>query len=47
MKPSISVAVPNLVAMIAVDDSVEMVNSVIDETLGFDLHEVPMGKKDF
>lgn len=29
-----------------VDDGAEMVNNVVDETLGFDLHEVPMGKKD-
>eukprot|EP00549_Striatella_unipunctata_P016534 CAMPEP_0118700402 /NCGR_PEP_ID=MMETSP0800-20121206/16556_1 /TAXON_ID=210618 ORGANISM="Striatella unipunctata, Strain CCMP2910" /NCGR_SAMPLE_ID=MMETSP0800 /ASSEMBLY_ACC=CAM_ASM_000638 /LENGTH=182 /DNA_ID=CAMNT_0006600969 /DNA_START=114 /DNA_END=662 /DNA_ORIENTATION=- len=30
-----------------VDDTVELVNNVIDETIGFDLHEIPMGKKDF
>jgi len=29
-----------------VDDAAENVNNVVDETLGFDLHEVPMGKKD-
>uniref|UniRef100_A0A7S1DEZ1 TCTP domain-containing protein n=1 Tax=Cyclophora tenuis TaxID=216820 RepID=A0A7S1DEZ1_CYCTE len=29
-----------------VDDGAELVNNVIDETIGFDLHEVPMGKKD-
>eukprot|EP00540_Astrosyne_radiata_P015248 CAMPEP_0116845492 /NCGR_PEP_ID=MMETSP0418-20121206/13297_1 /TAXON_ID=1158023 /ORGANISM="Astrosyne radiata, Strain 13vi08-1A" /LENGTH=179 /DNA_ID=CAMNT_0004476609 /DNA_START=54 /DNA_END=593 /DNA_ORIENTATION=+ len=28
------------------DDGADLVNNVIDETLGFDLHEVPMGKKD-
>ena len=30
-----------------VDDGAELVNNVIDESIGFDLHEVPMGKKDF
>lgn len=30
----------------AVDEAVEMVNNVVDETIGFDLHEIPMGKKD-
>jgi hypothetical protein len=29
-----------------VDDNAETVNNVIDESIGFDLHEVPMGKKD-
>jgi Translationally controlled tumour protein len=28
------------------DDGGEKVNNVIDEVIGFDLHEVPMGKKD-
>ena len=28
------------------DDNAEKVNNVIDEVIGFDLHEVPMGKKD-
>ena len=28
------------------DDNAETVNNVIDESIGFDLHEVPMGKKD-
>mmetsp|Transcript_10985 Transcript_10985/g.15829 ORF Transcript_10985/g.15829 Transcript_10985/m.15829 type:complete len:184 (-) Transcript_10985:163-714(-) len=31
----------------AVDDNVETVNNVIDDRNGFDLHECPMGKKDF
>lgn len=30
----------------AEDPGAEMVNNVIDEVIGFDLHEVPMGKKD-
>ena len=30
----------------AVDDTVELVNNVVDETFGFALQEVPMGKKD-
>jgi hypothetical protein len=29
-----------------VDDTVELVNNVVDETFGFSLQEVPMGKKD-
>lgn len=29
-----------------VDNNVETVNNVVDETIGFDLHEIPMGKKD-
>lgn len=29
-----------------VDDAAALVNNVIDESIGFDLHEVPMGKKD-
>lgn len=29
-----------------VDDAAELVNNVVDESIGFDLHEVPMGKKD-
>ena len=29
-----------------VEDSADLVNNVIDEQIGFDLHEVPMGKKD-
>lgn len=29
-----------------VDDNAEYVNNVVDESLGFDLHEVPMSKKD-
>ena len=29
-----------------VDDTVELVNNVIDEQIGFNLHEVPMSKKD-
>ncbi|GKY94917.1 tRNA 2'-phosphotransferase [Mayamaea pseudoterrestris] len=29
-----------------IDGNVETVNNVVDETLGFDLHEIPMGKKD-
>lgn len=29
-----------------VDDGAEIVNNVIDETIGFDLHEVPLSKKD-
>ena len=29
-----------------VDDTSELVNNVIDSSIGFDLHEVPMGKKD-
>jgi Translationally controlled tumour protein len=29
-----------------VDDTVEQVNNVIDESIGFDLHEIPMSKKD-
>jgi uncharacterized protein (DUF2236 family) len=29
------------------DDTVEVVNNVIDETIGFALKEVPMSKKDF
>merc|ERR1712045_920494 len=29
-----------------VDDTVELVNNVVDETFGFALQEVPMGKKD-
>lgn len=28
------------------DDNVEYVNNVVDETIGFNLQEVPMGKKD-
>mmetsp|Transcript_24198 Transcript_24198/g.68137 ORF Transcript_24198/g.68137 Transcript_24198/m.68137 type:complete len:180 (+) Transcript_24198:136-675(+) len=28
------------------DDGAELVNNVIDESIGFDLHEVPMSKKD-
>ncbi len=28
------------------DDNAELVNNVVDESIGFDLHEVPMGKKD-
>jgi len=30
-----------------VDDAVEKVNNVIDESIGFGYNEVPMGKKDF
>mmetsp|Transcript_47143 Transcript_47143/g.69847 ORF Transcript_47143/g.69847 Transcript_47143/m.69847 type:complete len:182 (-) Transcript_47143:363-908(-) len=30
----------------AVDDGVELVNNIIDETFGFGLHEIPMRKKD-
>jgi hypothetical protein len=30
----------------AADEAVELVNNVVDEQLGFDLHEIPMGKKD-
>jgi hypothetical protein len=29
-----------------VEDTTEYVNNVIDESIGFDLHEVPMSKKD-
>jgi hypothetical protein len=28
------------------DDSAVLVNNVVDELIGFDLHEIPMGKKD-
>lgn len=28
------------------DSGAELVNNVVDETFGFDLHEIPMGKKD-
>ena len=28
------------------DDNAEVVNNVIDEVVGFNLHEIPMGKKD-
>lgn len=28
------------------DDGAVLVNNVVDETIGFDLHEIPMGKKD-
>jgi len=31
----------------AVDDTAEVVNNVIDESIGFGYNEVPMGKKDF
>lgn len=30
-----------------VDDNAEIVNNVIDESFGFNLQEIPMGKKDF
>lgn len=29
-----------------VDDAAQLVNNVVDESIGFDLHEIPMGKKD-
>jgi len=29
-----------------VDDTAELVNNVIDETYGFNLNEIPLGKKD-
>lgn len=28
------------------DDTAELVNNVIDQQLGFDLHEIPLGKRD-